>query len=115
MEVKSFVTETLARLKGDNDKVIAERNYRKANSAVKGQLSSLESKKVDAEVSLEEAVEKLNSAKYPTSLIKDNSEYIRSIANRQDKVNEAKDNLEDINKSIEYFQNLYGEFNPKTS
>lgn len=115
MEVKSFVKEVVARLQGDDNEVIAQRNYRKANAAVKGQISSLESKKVDAEVSLEEAKEKLADAKYPTSPIKDNSDYIRTIVRRQEKVTEAEEALEEVNSSLAYFKGLWEEFNPKTA
>lgn len=114
MEVKSFVNEVMARLKGDDDKVVAERNYRKANSAIKGQISGLDAKKVDAEVALEEAQDKLAAAKYPTKLINDNSNYVRNIVERQEAVDSAKEALENINESLSYFQGLYDEFNPKS-
>lgn len=109
----SFVKEVMARLQGDDDKVVAERNYRLANAAVKGQLSSLDGKQVEAEVTLESAKEKLNSAKYPTTLISNSSDYIRSISRAQDQVDEAQEELNNVNSSIEYFKGLYEEFNPK--
>lgn len=111
--MKSFVKQVLAAMKGDNDKVIAERNYRKANSAVKGQLSSLESKKVDAEVDLDEAKDALVAAKYPITLIKDNATYIRTIVKRQEDVDSAQEKLDSINESSTFFKELSDEFNAK--
>lgn len=112
-KLESFVKEVMARLKGDDDKVVAERNHRLANAAVKGQLSSLDGKLVEAEVSLEKANEELKAAKYPTTLISDSSSYIRNIDAKQQKADEALEELEDIQSSIEYFNGLYKEFNPK--
>lgn len=108
--VKSFVKEVLARFKGDDNEVVAQRNYRLANAAVKGQLSTLEGKKVKAEVNVETAKEKLDAAKYPTSLIEDGSDYIRNIVRNQESLDEAKEKLETINESIKYFQGLSTEF-----
>lgn len=112
-KVKSFVNEVLARINGDTDKAIAQKNYRKADAAVKGQISSLESRKVDAEVALETAEEELADAKYPATLIGDNSDYIRGIVRRQEKVDEAKEELDEVNESLNYFKSLHSEFNPK--
>ena len=111
MEVKSFVNQVLARLKGDDDKVIAERNHRKAVSAVKGQISSLESKELDCEIAVEEAKENLNEAKYPTTLIKDASDYIARIARKQEALDEAEEKLQSVKDSLSYFKTLQTEFN----
>ena len=109
--MKSFVKEVMARLKGDDDKVVAERNFRKANAAVRGQISSLESKKVDLEVKLDEASDELLAAKYPTSPIQDASQYVRTIAAKQSNVDRATEELEEVEESLDYFENLSAEFN----
>lgn len=111
-KVTSFVKEVLARINGDTDKAIAEKNYRKADAAVRGQISSLESRKVDAEIAVETAKEELADAKYPTNLIGDNSDYIRNIVRKQERVDEAQAELEDVNESLDYFKALNKEFNP---
>lgn len=109
-KAKSFINEVLARIQGDEDKVVAERNYRKADAAVRGQISSLENKKVDAEISLEEAKDKLHAVKYPTTPIGDISEYIRGIAKAQEKVDEAEEKLTEVNESLDYFTELQKSF-----
>lgn len=108
--VKSFVKQVLAQLQGNEDQVVAEKNYRKATSAVKGQISSLESKQVDAEIALDEAKEALHSAKYPTKLIKDTSDYVRNVAKKQEAVDSAQEELESINESLKFFTKLNKEF-----
>lgn len=112
-KAQSFINEVLARIQGDEDKVVAERNSRKAVAAVKGQISSLENKKVDAEVSLDEAKENLHAVKYPITPIKDISDYVRGIANAQKKVDEAEEALVEVNESLDYFTELLESFNKK--
>lgn len=110
-KINSYVKEVMARIKGDDDKVTAERNYRKATSAVTGQLASLASKKVDAQIKVEEAKEKLQNAKYPTTVIGDISDYIRSIASKQEKLDSAEEELADVESSLKFFEELNTEFN----
>lgn len=109
--VKSFVKEVLARINGDTDSALAERNYRLATAAVEGQLSNLNGEKVRAEVDLETAKDKLSAAIYPTTMIKDASAYNRNIVERQEKVDEAQEKLDDIEASIAYFKSLSEKIN----
>ena len=111
-KVTSFVKEVMARLTGNDDQVIAEKNYRLANASVKGQLSSLEGKLVKSEIELESAIEALSATKYPTTLIADSSSYVRNIRSKQESVDTAQEELQSIKESIEYFNGLYLEFNP---
>ena len=108
--VKSFVEEVIARLEGDSDKAVAARNHRKANSAVRGQVAALEAKKVDDEVALEEALEKLGDAKYPTKPITNNQTYIQGIKNAQDLVDSREEELASTNEALKYFEDLAEEF-----
>lgn len=115
MELKiglSYVEEVLARIKGDKDEATAQKNYRLANAAVKGQISSLEGKIVKSEIELEKAEEALLDAMYPKEIISGSAAFIKSIADCQDRVTEAKTTLEEIEESLKYFQNLHEKFNP---
>ena len=103
---QAFIKEVTARLKGDVEGVIAAKNARKAISAVDSQLASLKSAIVDAETAIEDAVENLGNAKYPTVLITNNREYIEGIKNAQEKLDEAKDFLASLNDSVAYFEDL---------
>lgn len=110
-KVESFVKEVLARISGDTDKAVAQKNYRLANAAVKGQLSNLDGKQVQAEVDLDTAKENLNAAIYPTEMITDAAEYNRNIVKKQERVDEAQEKLDSITESIEYFKGLSEKIN----
>lgn len=110
MQIKSYLKETLARITGNADKVIAEKNYRKATAAIKGQLASLEATLVNAEDELETANEALNDASYPTILIGASSNYIEGLAMAQDNVDAAQDHVKDVKASIEFYKRKLAEF-----
>lgn len=107
---KLLVQEIIARLKGDGAEALAAKISRKAVSAVEGQLAALNSKKVDLENSVEEAVETLNSAKFPTSVFSSNQSYVDAILRAQKGVDEAKAELESVNTAIKYFTDLLASF-----
>jgi len=111
MEVKSFVKEVIARLEGDDTKVVAEKNYRLANAAVKGQLSTLEGDKVKAEIKVENAEDELKRCKYPTEIIQEGSNYIRRIAANFETLESRKEDLEQIEDSIKFYTELLKEIN----
>jgi ubiquinone biosynthesis protein UbiJ len=102
--VKSFAEEVLARLTGDDNAAVAAKNERKARSAFNQQISAKEAQIVDAEVAVEEAQEALNDALYPTTLINSTEEYISNIAEAQDVLTTAKDELETLRAQLKFFQ-----------
>lgn len=108
--MKSFVKQVIARLSGDEAEVTAQKNYRKASSAVKSQLAALEAKLVDDEVKLEEATEALDNAKFPTLSISNNQSYVEKIRDAQADVEDAEEALKQTQESIGYFQKLQAEF-----
>jgi hypothetical protein len=107
---KSFVREVTARLKGDEAGVVAAKNARKAESALKGQIAALEAKLVDDESTVEDRKEALQNAKFPTTPITDNQNYIQNIRRAQEGVDSAEETVADTKFSIEYFQGLLVEF-----
>ena len=109
-KVKSYVKEVLARITGDEKAVIAEKNYRKASAAAKGQIASLEAKLVGAEDQLDNANEALVVAKYPTTSIGEGKNYIQGIIDAQASVDNAQKNVDDIKASIKFNQGLLAEF-----
>jgi prefoldin subunit 5 len=108
--VKSYVKQVIAKLKGDESEVVAEKNFRKAVSSVKQQIGGLENKQVDLESSLEEAQERLDNAKYPTTLISNSQSFTQSIATAQERVDNAQAELDATKKSITFFKGLLTEF-----
>jgi len=109
-KLTNFVKEVTARLKGDENGVIAAKNERKATSAINGQLAALRAKQVDDENAVEEAKDKLADAKYPTTLITDNKSYLQTIKYAQEAFDNATDTLKQTNDSIAYFEALLKEF-----
>lgn len=109
--VKSFLKETLARITGDKDTVVAEKNFRKCTAAIKGQLSALESQLVNVEDDLDTANERLNTVKYPTTLTSGGEDYIEQLVSAQESVEYQEDRLKDIKASIEFFKKTLEEYN----
>lgn len=105
-KVTNFIKEVTARLKGDENGVIAAKVERKALSAINGQLAALRAKLVDDETSVEDAEEALNNAIFPTSVFTDNGIYVRTIQARQEYLDLAKTTLDSTKETIAYFENL---------
>lgn len=103
---KSFVREVLARIKGDNVTVIAEKNYRKAEAAINGQIAALKAKLVEEEGHVDDAQEALDNAKYPTEPIASADSYVKNIKEKQEKFDSAKEALENVNSSLKYYEDL---------
>lgn len=109
--VKSYIKETLARLTGDQDTVIAEKNFRKNSAAVRGQIAALEAQLVNAEDGLDTAKEALMTTKYPTTLSTGGQSYISAIARANEAVELKQAEVDQIKASIKFNQDLLEEFN----
>ena len=109
-EGKLFVETVMARLTGDQDKVIATRNARLAIAATKGQLSALDGELVKKEIAMELAEENLTEAKYPTTAIGDGEDYINAIKVAQDAYDTASEDVDSVAAAIVYFQAQLEEF-----
>jgi DNA repair exonuclease SbcCD ATPase subunit len=103
-QVSSFVREVVARLKGDQQEVVAAKNERKAMSAFKSNVAALESKIVDAEEQLDQANENLKTAMYPTEYITDNASYLSGISSAAEKVEQAQENLSALKDSLKTWE-----------
>ena len=108
--MKSYVKETLARLSGDNNEVVAQKNYRKATSILNGQIAALKAKQVDAESVVEDADENLKNVKFPSSLITNSSSYITNLNAAKERFADAKQALEDVKTSIKEAETTLAEF-----
>jgi len=104
--VSSFVREVIARFKGDDAQITAEKNERKARSAVKGQIAALEAAIVDEEEKVASAEEAYKEALYPTTVIKDSTVYIKGIKIGKEAVDAAKSRFEEVKDSLKYFNEL---------
>lgn len=109
-KVKSFIKEVVARVAGDNAEVTAQKNYRKASSAIQSQIAALKAKEVDDEAALDTENENLENAKFPVTLITDNRSYTSNIKMCYDRVQQATKNLNDTRESIYFFENLLKQY-----
>lgn len=108
--ISSFAKELLSRLKGDEQGVVAALNERKSLSALKGSIAALEAKVVDQEELVKDAEEALSEAKYPTTKITDNGNYLLKIQRAQEQLDGAKENLKNTQDSLAYWNSLVVEF-----
>lgn len=106
MKVKSFVKETIARFKGDDAEVIAQKNYRKAVAAANAQISNQNSKLVDDENALEEAKEKLLNTMFPTTAIANGQDYLKAVRSAQEAVEICEKKVEETANSIAYWKDF---------
>jgi len=110
-KVKSFIKQTIATFKGETDKAVAERNFRKATAALEGQIAALKSKEVEVEEEMNTAKESLNKALYPSDAIDKAQEYINSIRSSQETVNQKEKELKDVQESAKFYKQLLEDFN----
>jgi hypothetical protein len=104
MKMSNFIKEVTARLKGDEQGVLAAKIERKANSAMKSQIAALTSHIVDAESAVEEAEERLQNALYPTQMITNNNDYIAGIKSAKENLDEKLAYLTDVKESLAFFE-----------
>lgn len=104
--LSSFAKEVVARIAGDGNEALAQKISRKASSAIKGQLASLEAKLVDAEANLDDAIEDYATAKFPTKMITNNTNYCQQVIDAQYLVDERTEDVEDIKNSLKMFSDL---------
>jgi hypothetical protein len=105
-KVNSFVKQVVARLKGDDNEVVAQRVARKAMSAIEGQIAALKAQVVDDEQRVEDAQEYLDNMIYPTSVFSDNRAYCQNIVNAHAQLENAQETLKATQDSIEFFTAL---------
>jgi hypothetical protein len=105
-KVNSFVKQVVARLKGDDNEVVAQRVARKAMSAIEGQIAALKAQVVDDEQRVEDAQEYLDNMIYPTSVFSDNRAYCQNIVNAHTQLENAQETLKATQDSIEFFTAL---------
>jgi hypothetical protein len=94
-KVSLFVQETIARIKGDDNEVIALYNERRCKSTLDAQIGVEEAEIVRLEDSVTTAEEALKDAIYPKYKLEDTSSYIANIRAARKKVEKAKSDLKE--------------------
>lgn len=103
---KWAAAKVLAFITGDKDAILAARNEKLAKASINGQISALESEKINAEIAVDSAKENLEKAIYPSVLIANQEGYYKNIIGSQEALLEAQEKLDSINKSIDFAKEL---------
>lgn len=105
-KVNVFIQKTKARIKGDTAKLVALKNFERADAIFKMQIAQLELEKMRAESNRDKALEMLEEAIHPTELINDDQQYVDKIQRVEKEVVLAEKGVKNIIHSIEYFTKL---------
>ena len=105
-EISKFAARVLAFITGDKDAILAARNEKLAKASINGQISALESSKINAEIALDTAKENLEKAIYPSVLIANQEGYYNNVIGAQEAFLDAEEALASINKSIAFAKGL---------
>jgi len=104
---KSFIRETILRMKGDTDEAMAESNQRKAIAICAQEIAALQATKFQIEEEILEAKEKVAIAKYPIEALKATSkDYLINIRNAKKALEACEENMDNVEYSIEEVQSL---------
>ena len=106
MNISKFAAKVLAFITGDKDAILAARNEKLAKASINGQISALESSKINAEIALDTAKGNLEKAIYPSVLIANQEGYYNKVIGAQEAFLDAEDELASINKSIAFAKGL---------
>jgi len=106
MNISKFAARVLAFITGDKDAILAARNEKLAKASINGQISALESSKINAEIALDTAKENLEKAIYPSVLIANQEGYYNNVIGCQEALLDAQEAFDNINKSIAFAKDL---------
>tara|TARA_R110000796_G_scaffold43634_2_gene107141 strand:+ start:19 stop:390 length:372 start_codon:yes stop_codon:yes gene_type:complete len=98
---KSFIKETLLRMKGDTDEAMAESNQRKAIAICAQEIAALQASKFQIDEEIIEAKDKVATAKYPIEALKATSKnYLFNIRSAKAVLEVKEDAMKDVEYSI---------------
>ena len=84
MKIKSFIKQFVAAVQGDTSEVLAQKNYRKATSALEVQIAVANGELVNKEQAVETAQEDLQAAIINKGItITDGDSYVQNLLNAQ--------------------------------
>lgn len=99
-----FVKEVIARMKGDENEVIAISNYRKAKAGLKTQISIKEGELVDLEEKADNAHRDLQAATFPIDKVENGNDYVVNLISKKNALEEAKDAVADHVETINFLK-----------
>lgn len=101
--MNSFVKQFVAKVKGDDVEVQAEKVWRQANSALKSNISVLEGDLIGKEDAVTSAQEKLDNARINNGCeITDRTSYISTLISAKESLKKAQKELDAHNATITF-------------
>lgn len=112
-KLESFINQFAALLQGDDNKVLAEKNWRSANSGISMHINNLEGQTIDLEDKLEQAQENYKSASVNHGKKIENRDlYVQNLINARYAIDEAHENLSNHRQNIELLKEMLQELTP---
>ena len=109
-QLTSFVKQFVAIIKGDDAEAQAQKEYRRALSALKTQIASLEGDTITFQDKLEEANNNFDSAKVNHGQsITDRNKYVQALLLAKKEVIDAQENLDAHNEKLEVLRQVFDE------
>ena len=109
--MKNYIKRATMLLKSDNDPEKQVFNaFRKAENHLGQVISKLKSEIVDAEIALEEAAEKHESAKFSIDWLKDPSFTLQTIDSTKKQLEQATEKLENLKYTLSERESLLKEY-----
>ena len=103
-KVNSFINQFVAELKGDDAKVQAEKEWRRAKSALTTQISLKEGETVGYEDAVEEAKEKLEKSLIAFGEKVNKDTYVNNILEAKNGLVDAEDKLEQHSEELQFLR-----------
>jgi hypothetical protein len=108
--VSSFMRQWTAFVKGDDDKALGEKNYRKAKAALQAQIHATQGQIVSLEIKLEEANARVeNSIINFGKLIEDDYAYVQQLIDAEDAAKKAEKVLKEKQAYIDFLERKLSE------
>lgn len=115
-KIINFIDLTMAILTGDDNKVIAAKNWRKADSAFTSHIANLKGKTVELEDNLQEAQENFKLALANNGKpISNSKDYITNVIQARNNVTLAQTTLDDHNEELRTLTEIHEGLNPQTT
>jgi predicted RNase H-like nuclease (RuvC/YqgF family) len=112
-KLESFINQFVALLQGDDNKVLAEKNWRSANSAISMHINNLEGQTIDLEDKRDHAKENYKNASVNFGKkIEDRTQYVQNLLNARHEINEAEENLKFHLENIDLLKEMLQELTP---
>lgn len=104
--MSKFATKVAAKIKGDDALATGKKIESKVKALLASQVSLLETKKVDLQLSLGDAEETLEDALYPTTTPVNGETYLKGVRAAKAVIENYEESIEEVEDSIKFYQGI---------